>query len=475
MILKSRKPELLWAAIESAAWLTVVGLGALAGVLGELSVREASLLCILIMLGLIWLAWKNFEGGRHPCFLFLGMLFIFQCGSLPGFWTGVPSQPFLVNGAVWFSVSDASKEITLLLIALSAVCVYTVCRMTYRRVVLLPGAEQHWLNPLYTVLIVTLPFALYKNYIYLEFLRSHGGYMAIYTDSQALLHSAGLLVRSIALISTTVLLLLYTFERRKKHVILLLGIFLAVSIMSLLIGLRGKVFVEVLLFWYIRNLKTGKKFNIFPLLIAAVAVSMLAVVIAAIRQEAAIKVISPIGFLAGQGVSVHVTELAVQYRSRFEPRIVKYLLNEIIVSFTPASASSIGHSFDTDLSYFVNPMAASMGYGTGGSYLAEAYLFGGVGGVALASLAVGGCLSFIHRLSRNWIGALFLAAALGPIIYMPRTGLVSPVSFTLKSLLVMVVAALLIPPVNAFVRLFLMSCRRRPSVADRDLRPTLGP
>lgn len=453
MSLSQQQSGCLPVAIEAAAWLSALTLGVLLVVLNVLGIRGASLLCILFIIGLIYAAWRNFDGGRHPCFLFLGMLFVFQCGRLPGFWTGFPDDPFMASGMFPFSVSLPSQEITLLLIAGSALFIYIPSRFTYKPIVFTAGIEQQWLQPLYLLLLLTLPFAAYKNYIYLSFVRSHGGYMAIYTESKALLQSAGILVRSVAIVGTTVLLLLYTFERRKRYLLLLLSLFFAVSTMDLLIGLRGKFFVQILLLWYVHNLKTGKKFNFAPLLSAAAVISLLAALIVGFRTEGELDMVGPLGFLSSQGVSMNVTELAVDNRSLFAPRAGRYLFNEVLDAFSANEASLPGSNFDADLSVFLNPVSAGAGYGTGSSYLAEAYLFGGIAGVMTASFLIGLCLSWLHYWSRTWVGSILLITSLGWIIYMPRMGLISPFSLTVRGLMVVGVAAVLAIPIAAFLRL----------------------
>src|SRR5208337_1418659 len=119
---------------------------------------------------------------------------------------------------------------------------------------------------------------------YLSYIRSHGGYLSVYTDNGAILQSAGTLVRAVALIGSGILFLLYLFERRRGYIVLLLSLFFAVSSMDLLIGFRGKFFIQIAVFWFIHNLKTGKKFNLIPLLSAAVLISFLAVMLVGLRE-----------------------------------------------------------------------------------------------------------------------------------------------------------------------------------------------
>lgn len=454
-----QKPRLLSAAIESAAWMSAVALGACAVILGMISVRGASLLCMLILLGLIWSAWRNFDGGRHPCFLFLGMLFIFQCGRLPGFWTGLPRNPFAIDGLTYFTISQSSQNLTLFLIVISALSVYIPCRFTYKKIVFEGGREQRWLKPLYALLTITIPFAAYKNYIYLEFVRTHGGYMAIYLDSHALLQSAGTAVRTLALIGTTVLLLLYTFERRRRRLKWLLLLYLLVSVLDLLIGLRGKFFVEIVVLWYIRNLKTGKKFNLAPLVSAAILVSLIAVLIASFRSDRAIKMISPLGFLSTQGVSLNVTEVAVADRHLFAGKSGTYLVNEVLLTFLPGEPSLSGGIFDSAVSYYINPISASRGYGTGSTYLAEAYLIGAIPGVIIASILIGLMLSWLHGISGRWWGALLMLISLGWFIYMPRTGLLIPLAMTAKSLVVVAIISVLAVLMSSVLWIFRCGCR----------------
>ena len=328
-ISENRKYARIKIFLEIIAWLTLVVLGCLAVTLGLLSIRGASLLCVCLVLGLLVSAWWNFEGGRHPCFLFLGMLFIFQCGRLLGYMTGSPDEPFAVVGQFPFLVSRSSEEITLLLIVLSAICVYAPCRILYRRVVFRAGPEQDWLSGLYWLLLLTLPFAVYKNYLYLSYIRSHGGYIAVYTDTAVIQQSAGVLMRTGALVGTSVLLLLYLFERRAGFMTLLLSLFFIVSSMELLIGFRGKIFVQILVFWFIRNLKAGKKFNLIPLFSAAVVFSVVAVIVAGFREEHAINWLGPLGFVSGEGVSMGVTEMAVEERDMFAKNTGRYLLGGV--------------------------------------------------------------------------------------------------------------------------------------------------
>jgi oligosaccharide repeat unit polymerase len=463
-ISENRKYARIKIFLEIIAWLTLVVLGCLAVTLGLLSIRGASLLCVYLVLGLLVSAWWNFEGGRHPCFLFLGMLFIFQCGRLLGYMTGSPDEPFAVVGQFPFLVSRSSEEITLLLIVLSAICVYAPCRILYRRVVFRAGPEQDWLSGLYWLLLLTLPFAVYKNYLYLSYIRSHGGYIAVYTDTAVIQQSAGVLMRTGALVGTSVLLLLYLFERRAGFMTLLLSLFFIVSSMELLIGFRGKIFVQILVFWFIRNLKAGKKFNLIPLFSAAVVFSVVAVIVAGFREEHAINWLGPLGFVSGEGVSMGVTEMAVEERDMFAKNTGRYLLGGVKSIF-----GATDDIFAVDLSLYLDPDSFKAGYSLGSSYLADAYLLGGVVAVAGASLLLGTMLSWIYNHCGSWKGAVLMMASLGSIIYMPRGELFGPISGTAKSLLAFAAAAVMLVLMSGLYWLCLAICQDRPTLRNSPL------
>ena len=427
------------AAIECAAWLLLLAIGCFLLGLDVLSLFSASLASMVFIVGLITAAWKNFDGGRHPCFLFLLMLFVFQCGRLVGLFTGFPADPFAiqVQTVIPLSVHQETAQITLLLICFSAVCVYIPCRLAYRPIIFTAGRERNWLRDLYGVLALSLPFAVYKNYVYFSYIRSHGGYMAVYLDNAEILQSAGSLVRLMALVGTTICLLLYLFERRPRYVRWILVAYLSVSVMDLLIGFRGKFFVQLIVLWFIHNLKNGKRFNFAPLFITATIIMLVAVPLAGFREERDVALTGPLAVLATQGVSMNVTEVAVENRPIFEKNKARYIWGDL-----RGMLSSNDDNLASDISIYLSPEAFREGFATGSTYLAEAYILGGFALVMVASLAIGWALSTLHLYSRSWPGAVLLLASIGPFIYMPRGSLMDPFTGTFKFLTGAGVAAL---------------------------------
>ncbi|HEY3705342.1 MAG TPA: O-antigen polysaccharide polymerase Wzy [Terracidiphilus sp.] len=395
--------------------------------------------CLWISLALyallVYLAWRRFGGGRHPCFLFLGMILLFQMGRLIGYVAGAAPDPFevVVQTLLPLQVSAAASEITLLIILLSATCVYAVCSWNVAPVTLRPGAGRQWLRAAYALLALTFPFVLYKNYEYLQFIRSHGGYLAIFTQSQDVAESAGGAVRLLSLFAYNAFLLVYVLERNGKRLAWVTTAFLSTSVLELAIGMRGKVFLFLITLWFLRNLKTGRKFRLGTLVAVALAGSFLAVAISGFREMRSTALIGPAGFVVGQGISMGVTQIAVEDRQLFAPHVRSYMESELLQAFYSAPHFGQGELFDNDISVYLNAAAYRQGFGAGSSYLAEAWIAGGIAGVIVASVLIGLLLRWLHTLGRHWIGAVAVAILLPSVIYLPRAQMLSPLATALKN------------------------------------------
>ncbi|MGD0511576.1 MAG: O-antigen polysaccharide polymerase Wzy, partial [Candidatus Micrarchaeaceae archaeon] len=292
-----------------------------------------------------------------------------------------------------------------------------------------------WLPFAYLLLTLTFPFMLYKNYLYFSFIRDHGGYLTVFTDSNAVVSSAGALVRALSLVSYTLCLVVCVLERRRKYLVTVTILFFAASGLDLLIGFRGKVFLLFITLWYLKNLKNGKKFRLLPLAMGVTVLSLLAVFVVGFRENKSAVILSPIEFIASQGVSLGVTEAAVEYRKVFQRHGTDYLVNGFETAYKPSGQFAEGELFDNDLSIFLNRDAFQLGFGTGSSYLAEAYLVGGVNLVAIVSLGIGLSLRMLHNLSFRSSGAVVLILLLPGLIYLPRTGLLEPLAAGTRGLL----------------------------------------
>lgn len=439
-------PSQLTAFIEVTALLVVTLVAALLAIPGVLPLAGCIWLATVMLACMLFLSWYRFDGGRHPCFLFLGSLFIFQGGRLLGYVLGIVEDPMQieVGTPLPIHVPQEPAELTLLILVLSAVLVYLPCRVNYRPAFFDKGNEIRWLPALYILILLTFPFGFYKNYAYLSYLRAHGGYIAVYTDSAALLQSAGLVVRTFSLINTTAILVAYVFERRPKKLTLLLFLYFVLSTLDLLIGFRGKFFSQALGLWFLYKLKTGRRFSAVPLLVTFLVISLLAVLTAAFREEQNVVQLNPLNFLVLQGGSLNVTEGAVQYSQIFSRYGGSYVWWGFVYNLFHPPTELHHQLWTNDLSVYLNPAAAEAGYGTASSYLAELFLLGGIPAIALGSVLIGYCFNLLHRISvRSW-GALLLAFVLPAMLYLPRAELLSPLSILFKSLVGLV-------PIGIFV------------------------
>lgn len=422
--------------VESTLWVALLAVLLAVNSVWPVPVSACVVIAAVILVALLFVSWWRFDGGRHPCFLFLAMLFVFQGSRLAGSMLGVTIDPMriVVATTVPLDVTNESARITLFLILASAIAIYIPCLLSYRPVTLSPEQLSEWLPALYFVLFLTFPFALYKDLMYLLYIRGHGGYLVVYTDNAAVLHSAGPIARSVSIVCAAAILIAYVIERRRGRVAFLLTIYFALSGLDLLIGFRGKVFTEILSIWLLHNLKTGHRFRLAHVAIAALAINAVAVVVAGYREDSRIKMLSPFAFLASEGVSMNVTEAAVQYRDRFAPHGLAYVIDGFTSGITPLPSQGEGQLLTYDLTAYLNPMAARMGFGTASTYLAELYLLAGFPAVILGSLAVGYSLKFLHRISSSAPGAIAMAFVLPSLIYLPRAEFLNPLAAFIKAL-----------------------------------------
>jgi hypothetical protein len=84
------------AAFEILAYLAVVAAASLAFLAGWLSVNAAVVLTFALLASLIVLSWIHLGQGRHPVFLFLCTLMLFQGGRLIAYCLGAEPNPMRV-------------------------------------------------------------------------------------------------------------------------------------------------------------------------------------------------------------------------------------------------------------------------------------------------------------------------------------------------------------------------------------------
>ncbi len=432
-------------AFEVLSYLNVVAIGTLCFLLGWLSPNGAAVLTVLLLSVLIALAWHRFDQGRHPCFLFLCTLLLFQGGRLVGYCLGKTAHPLQIDllRSSPFGISREESGIVLLALAVSAVCIYAPCRWGYRSIVPPNDNKTRQLLPyLYLIFFSSIPFQLVKNYSYLRYAQQHGGYLVFFTDHSGLAASVPFFVRVVSLLTFPVFTAIFVFEDRRKILWIVTLLYFGTAALYLLVGSRMDAFSQLLALWYVARIKSTRRTRVMVLGLTVAALALLAVGVGATRMEdesetAASYAIGPVGFVAQQGVSLNVTEVAVKYRQVFRPYIASYLLHELEDGFISHDISNYarGRRFDFDVPVFLNPRLFEFGYGTAGSYIAEAYVIGGLLGVVLTSLLIGLGLRILHSFSKN-AGTLFVTATILPlVVLMPRGNLLTWAAIVVRNLL----------------------------------------
>jgi hypothetical protein len=399
-------------------------------VLGWLSVNGAAVLCTLLLLTLIMLAWNRFDQGKHPCFLFLCTLMLFQGGRLIAYCLGGVAHPLQVQlmQDEPFSIGRANEGVVLLCLALSAICLYAPCRWNFKAFPT-PSTEgvRKYLPYLYLLFFSSLPIQLYKNYKYFEWAQQHGGYSSIYLNHASLVASVPFLVRIIPLVSFPTLVAIFVFEYRKGRAYAAAALYLGAASVILLLGSRGTTFGLVLALWYIARVKTTRRTRIALLALFAITLVLIADAARQHRDNPDEQQFSflPLEFLSLQGLSLDVLSTVVAYRDYFAPYARMYPFYELQIAFVAVDTAHYrrGRALSYDASVLLNVNGFDLGGGTGGSYIGEAYAIGGLVGVVVISLLIGFGLHLLRALSRSSLTLALVAMMLPEIMLMPRGGL----------------------------------------------------
>jgi oligosaccharide repeat unit polymerase len=439
---------LLSATFEVFAYLCLVGTGTLCFLLGWITTPAAGVLTILLLVSLTILAWVRFDEGRHPCFLFLCTLSFFQGSGLLAELLGAENDALRVQVMTpnAFYVSQDEAGLVLLLLALSAICVYAPCRWNYRPIP--PPSDEavrRYLPYLYLLFFASLPIQLFKNYRYYEYVQEHGGYTFIYVNHAALAASVPFLVRVIPLLTFPVFVAIFVFERRKKPLFVVTALYFLTASLILLLGSRVATFSLILVLWYVARIKSTKKIRTWKLVALGLMLLMAGDEVSRLRENLEVSVnFDPLQVLAAQGTSLQVTEVMVKYRDLFSPHVPSYMLTEVKNAFVATDASNYyrGRSISYDISLFLNPSLFAWGFGTGSSCVGEAYVIGGLLGVVIILTLMGFGLRVIHRFSRNALSLVVVALVLPEVLMMPRNGLLDWISVLMRSAISFLLLAL---------------------------------
>ena len=418
------------AAFEVLGYLSVVGIATLCFVLGWLTVNGAVIVTVAVMVSLIVLAWFRFDGGRHPCFLFLCTLMLFQGGRLLAYCFGGVAHPLQVQlmQDEPFGIGRTNEGVVLLCLALSAICLYAPCRWKFKTFPP-PSTEgvRKYLPYLYLLFFSSLPIQLYKNYKYFEWAQQHGGYSSIYLSHASLAASVPFLVRIIPLVSFPTFVAIFVFEYRKGRAYAAAALYLGAASVILFLGSRGTTFGLILALWYVARVKTTRRTRIASVALFAVTLVLIADAARQHRDNPDEQQFSflPLEFLSLQGLSLDVLSTVVAYRDYFAPYALTYPFYELQIAFVAVDTAHYqrGRGLSYDASVLLNVKGFDLGGGTGGSYIGEAYAIGGLAGVVVISLLIGFGLHLLRALSRSPLPLALVVMMLPEVMLMPRGGL----------------------------------------------------
>lgn len=427
------------AAIEVLGYLAAVAAATCSFFAGWLDPNTAAVLMLMGLLMLLGLAWKRFDGGRHPCFFFLGMLTLFQAGRVIAYCCGGLTDIFEVELMTDypFNVSRDVAGVVLLSIALSGICIYAPCRWCYHSCFLpSTGSWDRFLPYFYILFVASLPVQLYKNFCYYQYAKDHGGYLVVFTDHGGMAASIPMAVRAVSLISLPAFVGVFVLEQRKHVLRSVTAVYFTIAVPILLMGSRGGVFSLVLSLWYVAKMKSGRHARLYSAALLAAGLVLAGSWVGWLRSgnTETSSLTGPAQVIAGQGGSLNITEVAVAYRNRFAPHIFANLCDELRSAFFPTdhTAYVAGKNFDADASMFLNPIAYPMGSGSGSTYVAEAYLAGGIAGVVVVSTLLGAFFRAMHAHAQNPFVLFLMAMILPDVLLMPRGGLLDWVSASLR-------------------------------------------
>ncbi len=433
--------------LEILTCLAVVATGSLCFILNWLTVNGAVILCVGIFLTLILLSWRRFDQGRHPCFLFLCTLTLLQGGRLLAYCLGYLPLPMRVGSfsEYGFDLSRDEAGTVLLCLALSAICIYAPCCWNYQFFPA-PAASpgKRYLSYLYLVFLLTLPLQLFKNYTYYKYIQAHGGYVYFFVNHAGVASSVPLPVRAASLITLPVFVAIFVLEPRRRLIYIVSILYFLSTLLILLLGTRGGLFGLALVLWYVAGVKSRRRTSVAGLVVVALGLILTGDVIQTLREDSnglSRYIFAPITFVTLQGNSLEVTEAAVKYRSVFAPYSFSYLFYELDNAFLANDVTNYfrGKSLAFDVPVQLNRIAFNRGYGTGGSYIGEAYVLGGIVGVVLVSLLIGAGLHYLYDRSRDALGLVVVALILPDILIMPRGNLLDWLSVLLKYILLLVI------------------------------------
>ena len=395
-----------------------------------------SVLYYIIIFGKLW----------HPIFLFIGTLTLFQGGLIISsiFDNDIDlSYVFLMGANIY--LKEDTVRLTILLISLSywfaliGAYLGNIGKIKIKNLKKVKSYDYNFLKQLFlAILFVAIPFYVYKQFIYFSYFLQYG-YLAFYQSTE-FLEETGFLVRSFSFLVPIAFLGYFFLEKNKKLILLICLIYFIISIPTLFSGFRGQFFTFWLSIFLFYKHKFNNKLSFKALFILIVVISITGLLISFMRENVSsnsefILNKNPIlEFFKQQGVSFYVTAMAIEFKHEFAPNILKYLMWEPISAIFSTALSVPGRAIATDLMIKINYNGYLMGYGTGSSYLAEAYLLGGPTAVCLTSFFIGYILSKLYKNFEyvNIYIKILIFTVIQYVFFLPRDLLLMPLAQAIK-------------------------------------------
>jgi oligosaccharide repeat unit polymerase len=380
----------------------------------------------------------------HSVFLFIGTLTLFQGGLIiSSIFDNTTDLSYVwLMGANFFLKEDTIR-LSILLISLSYWLVLLGAYLgNSSKIQKVEGAEYsnyNFLKGLFlTIFLISLPFYAYKQFSYFNYFLQYG-YLGFY-QSTSYLEKVGFIVRAISFLSPVTFLAYFFLEKNKKFIFLISIVYFILSIPTLLSGFRGDFFTFWITVFLFYKYRFNNKLSFKGLFILIVIISIIGLSISYMRENLSYSLEFTLNrnpileFFRQQGVSFYVTAMAIEFKDEFAKNILNYLMWEPISAIFPNALSMPKRAFATDLMIKINYKGYLMGYGTGSSYLAEAYLLGGLFAVCLISFFIGYILSklFKHFNYANIYIKIVILTVIQYAIFLPRDLLLMPLSQAIK-------------------------------------------
>jgi hypothetical protein len=423
--------ELLLALVMAVALLTIPS-----GMLDVAGAMVASFggVTTLVVASLVRQRWRP-----SVVVIFLALLILFQLGTVIAYFLGVEMDFTEVTLAVSSPISVNPEAVTTAAAGVLAAGYFVYLGYFLWRPTSVVGLGEAntdvSLGDVATLLFwLSFPLSLYKTAFYFHYVMTNGGYLAIYTGVGEHLEAIGLLPRVGAMLTLASFLVAFYALPLGPRLRKVVWGQAALVLIELFIGLRGKALSFFVLLWFALLSKHKRRLSIVAMSVSVVVIAAVAVAVAVFRenQDGLVDFFLS-NFFQTQGVSFQLLSLSAQFENSFSPNAIAYVLNTLVVPFKHVYSFGPNQLLTVDMTTFLNQSAFDMGFGTGSSYLAEAYLLGGGVAIAASSFAIGLVLRACETCTDVWrkAGAFVM---LWFLVYLPRSGLLEPIGNTVKLL-----------------------------------------